>query len=186
MKPIPDDILHRSHIDRDIVGRAIEGGIVGSLAFLFGQHLAHTMEGPGAIVGAIWSAIAGLVVLQTGRGEIVKFSALQAVGTFIGALVSALYLIGLPPSIWGLALCTCVTTLACYALRISDQARLASATSVVIMGVSILSKVRSPFINAELRFLESLIGLALAVGVSLSLSWIRRVVVSLGRKLPKG
>lgn len=170
------NLLQRYHLDGDIIARAVEGGIVGSLAFLLGAHLAHTVEGPGTIIGAIWSAIAGLVVLQTGRADILRFSALQAVGTFIGALISALYLLGLPPSIWGLAVCTCLTTLACYAIRISDQARLASATAVVIMGVSILARVRTPLVNAELRFAESLIGLALAVAVSFAFAWAKRLL----------
>lgn len=163
--------------DRDIVVRAVEGAIVGSAAFLIGDHLAHQVEGPGAIVGAMWSAIAGLVVLQTGRDQILRFSLLQAVGTFLGAAISGLYLLALPATIWGLAICTCLTTLACYAIHISDQARLASATSVVIMGVSILSKTHLPLINAVLRFVESLIGLTLAVGVSFTLSGLKRLLL---------
>lgn len=180
MRGIRKTLLRRSDIDREILVRAVEGGIVASLAFLIGGHLAHTVEGPGAIIGAMWSAIAGLVVLQTGRRDLLRFSGLQAVGTFLGALISALYLLGLPPSIWGLAVCACLTTLACYAIGISDQARLASATAVVIMGVSILSTVRAPIVNAVLRFAESLIGLALAVAVSFALAWARRLVVKAG------
>lgn len=181
MKHLSVGIIQRSRLDRDIVLRAAEGAVVASLAFLSGVHLVHKVEGPGAILGAVWSAIAGLVVLQTGRGDILRFSALQAVGTFLGALISALYLLGLPPSIWGLAACTFATTLSCYAFGISDQARLASATAVVIMGVSILSSVRSPLMNAELRFVESLIGLGLAVSVSLSIHWAQRLLVNLVR-----
>ena len=170
------NFLHRSELTADVIVRAVEGGIVGSVAFLIGQHLVRHVEGPGAIIGAVWSAIAGLVVLQTGRANILRFSGLQAVGTFIGALISGVYLLVLPPSVWGLALCTFLTSIACYALRISDQARLASAAAVVIMGVSILSKVHSPLVNAELRFVESLIGLALAVAVSLGFSGITRIL----------
>lgn len=167
--------LERSHLDRGIVGRAIEGGIVGSLAFLIGQHLTHAVEGPGAIIGAIWAAIAGLVVLQTGRKDILRFSGLQAVGTFLGALISGLYLVALPPSVWGLALCTFLTAVACYTVRLPEQARLASATAVVIMGVSILSKRNAPLVNAELRFVEAVVGLSLAVAVSFAFDWARRL-----------
>lgn len=168
--------LQHCELNTDAFIRAIEGGIVGPVAFLIGQHLVRHVEGPGAIIGAVWSAIAGLVVLQTGRSDILRFSALQAVGTFIGALISGAYLLILPPSVWGLAFCTFLTSIACYAMRISDQARLASAAAVVIMGVSILSKVHSPLINAELRFVESLIGLALAVAVSISFSAIAHIL----------
>ncbi|HEY1773927.1 MAG TPA: FUSC family protein [Gammaproteobacteria bacterium] len=164
------------NLDSDIIDRAIEAGVVGSLAFLIGQHLTHAVEGPGAIIGAIWSAIAGLVVLQAGRHDILKFSALQAVGTFMGAIISGLYLLLLPPSIGGLALCTFLTTVACYTVRIPNQARLASAAAVVIMGISILSKQTSPLVNAELRFLESVIGLALAVAVCFAFAGVKRLV----------
>lgn len=165
--------VHPSELNADIIFRAVEGGLVGSLAFLIGEHLVQQVGGPGSIIGAVWSAIAGLVVLQTGRADILRFSALQAVGTLVGATISALFLLGLPPSLWGLALCTCLTTLICYVLRIADQARLASAATVVIMGVGILEKTGSPLVNAELRFVESLIGLALAVGVSYSFTGLR-------------
>jgi len=174
MRSLRTIFLKRSNLDHDIVSRAIEGGIVASLAFLIGQHLTHAVEGPGAIIGAIWSAIAGLVVLQTGRKDILRFSALQAVGTFLGALISGLYLVALPPSVWGLAMCTFLTAVACYAVRIPDQARLASAAAVVVMGVSILSKRSSPLVNAELRFIESVIGLALAVVVCFAFDWAKR------------
>lgn len=167
-----------ANLDRNIVSRAVEGGIIGPLAFLSGEHLTQAVEGPGAIIGAIWAAIAGLVVLQTGRKDILSFSALQAVGTFLGALISGLYLLALPPNIWGLALCTFLTAVACYTVRIPDQARLASATAVVIMGVSILSKRNSPLVNAELRFIESVIGLTLAVVVSFAFDWVRRLLRS--------
>ncbi|MGA9851421.1 MAG: FUSC family protein [Gammaproteobacteria bacterium] len=173
-----EKFLKRMNLDRDIVGRAIEGGVVGSLAFLIGQHLTHAVEGPGAIIGAIWSAIAGLVVLQAGRHDILKFSALQAVGTFMGALISGLYLLMLPPSIWGLALCTFLTAVACYAVRIPDQARLASAAAVVIMGISILSKRTSPLENAALRFIESVIGLALAIAVCFAFDGVKRLLAT--------
>lgn len=176
MATLGTKLLQRCELSADVVIRAIEGGIVGSAAFLIGQHLVRHVEGPGAIIGAVWSAIAGLVVLQTGRADILRFSGLQAVGTFIGALISGLYLLVLPPSVWGLALCTFLTSIACYSMRISDQARLASAAAVVIMGVSILSRVHSPLINAELRFVESLIGLALAVAVSISFSVVARML----------
>ncbi len=176
MGSLRDRFLKRTNLDPDIIGRAIEGGIVGSLAFLAGRHLTKTVEGPGAIIGAIWSAIAGLVVLQTGRKDILKFSALQAVGTFLGALISGAYLLLLPPSIWGLALCTFLTAVACYVVRIPDQARLASAAAVVIMGVSILSKRNSPIVNAELRFVESVIGLTLAVSVCFAFDWAKRLL----------
>lgn len=168
--------LQHCELNTDIVVRAVEGGIVGSAAFLIGRHLVRHVEGPGAIIGAVWSAIAGLVVLQTGRADILRFSGLQAVGTFIGAFISGVYLLVLPPSVWGLALCTFLTSVACYAMHISDQARLASAASVVIMGVSILSKAHSPLVNAELRFVESLIGLSLAVVVSLTVSVVARIL----------
>jgi len=178
MSRIHEYFLKRSNLDRDIVVRAVEGAIVGSLAFLIGRHLTQAVEGPSVIIGAIWSAIAGLVVLETWRRDILRFSARQAVGTFLGALISALYLLALPPSIWGLALCTFLTALACYTVRIPAQARLASAAAVVILGVSILSRQSPPLMNAELRFVESLIGLTLAVAVSFGVDWGKRLLTS--------
>lgn len=171
--------VHPSELNAEVIVRAVEGGLVGSLAFLIGEHMIRQVGGPGSIVGAMWSAIAGLVVLQTGRADILRFSMLQAVGTLVGAAISAIFLLWLPPSLWGLALCTCLTTVACYALGIPDQARLASAATVVIMGVGILEKAGSPIVNAELRFVESLIGLALAVAVSYGFTGLRWALAKL-------
>ncbi len=172
-------LLHRLNLDWEIVVRAIEGGLVGSLAFLIGGHLASSVPGPNAIIGAVWSAIAGLVVLQTRRRGILGFAGLQAIGTFLGTFISGLYLLAFAPSILGLAVSACITTLACYAIRISDQARLASAAAVVVMGVSILSTQQPPLQNAELRFAESLIGLLLAVLVSYGLNGAKQLLYKL-------
>lgn len=172
-------LLQRLNLDWEIVMRALEGGLVGSLAFLIGGHLASSVHGPSAIIGAVWSAIAGLVVLQTGHRDILRFAGLQAIGTFLGTLISALYLFAFAPSILGLAVCACTTILACYTVRISDQARLASAAAVVVMGVSILSERQSPLLNAELRFVESLIGLVLAVLVSYGLNGAKQLLYRL-------
>jgi uncharacterized membrane protein YccC len=133
------------------------------LAYLAGLHLTLVIPSVSAHIGALWCVISGLVVLQATRRETVASAWLRVLGTLIGALVSAIYLLFLPFSPIGLAVSIGITVLLCHAWRVPDHARLASITVAVIMVVSTVHPQINPLVNAGLRFVESCIGTVLAV-----------------------
>jgi uncharacterized membrane protein YgaE (UPF0421/DUF939 family) len=152
-----------------IVG--LEGALITLLSFYLGARFTAIFNGASAQIGGLWSVISGLVVLQNTIHETLRSSLLRIIGTFIGALICAIYLWQFGFSILGMALCAGLTLSICYMLDIFEYARLAAATVVVIAVVSSRSPEISPFLNSFLRFAEAVIG----VGVCIICVYVLRV-----------
>ena len=141
----------------------LEGALITLLSFYLGARFTAIFHGASAQLGGLWSVISGLVVLQSTIHETLKSSLLRMIGTFIGALICALYLWLFGFSILGMALCAGLTLSICYLLDIFEYARLAAATVVVIAVVSNKSPEISPFLNSFLRFSEAAIGVSICI-----------------------
>lgn len=142
---------------------AVEGVLITLLGYYLGSRFTAIFHGASAQVGGIWSAISGLVVLQSTIRETLKSSLLRTIGTFIGALVCAIYLSLFGFSMLGMALCAGLTLSICYLLDIFEYARLAAATVVIIAALGQANPEVSPFLNAFLRFSESTIGVGVCI-----------------------
>ena len=142
---------------------AIQDALVCLLAYLAGFYFTRTLYGSEMQIGALWSVISGIVVLQATRRDTMATAWLRTLGTLIGSIISAVYLLLLPFSPIGMALSIGITILLCHVCRVPDHARLAAITVAVIMVVSAAYPHMNPLVNAGLRFGESCIGTALAV-----------------------
>jgi uncharacterized membrane protein YccC len=142
---------------------AMQDALVCLLAYLAGFYFTRALYGSEMRIGALWSVISGIVVLQTTRRDTLATAWLRILGTLIGSLISAAYLSFLPFSPIGMAVSIGITILLCHACRVPDHARLAAITVAVIMVVSAAYPGMNPLVNAGLRFGESCIGTAIAV-----------------------
>ncbi|MEG0820567.1 MAG: FUSC family protein [Burkholderiaceae bacterium] len=142
---------------------ALGSAVVVALSFAGGLLLAQLFPHASGFEGALWAGVSGVVVLQATREKTESAAQLRVVGTLIGAILSGIYLSVASFSVLGLALCVFVTVLVCQRIGVPDNARLASATVVVVMALSVLHPDMPAFINAGLRFAESVIGAACAV-----------------------
>jgi len=155
------NIFHKPMRMTLIIG--LEGALITLLSYYLGARFTAIFHGASAQLGGLWSVISGLVVLQSTIHETLKSSLLRMIGTFIGALICALYLWLFGFSILGMALCAGLTLAICYMLDIFEYARLAAATVVVIAIVSSRSPEISPFLNSFLRFSEAAIGVGICI-----------------------
>ncbi len=158
---MPITWLHKSMRAALIVG--LQGALITGLAFYCGERFTALFHGASAQIGGIWSAISGLVVLQSTIQETLKSSLLRIIGTFIGALICAVYLWLFGFSLIGMAVCAGLTVSVCYLLDIFEYARLAAATVVIIAVVSVRTPEISPFLNSFLRFAEAAIGVGICI-----------------------
>ena len=142
---------------------AIQDALVCLLAYLAGFYFTNDLYGSSMRIGALWSVISGLVVLQATRLDTVATAWRRVLGTLIGSSISAAYLSLLPFSPIGMAVAIGITALLCHICRVPDHARLAAITVAVIMVVSAAYPGMNPLTNAGLRFGESCIGTVLAV-----------------------
>jgi uncharacterized membrane protein YgaE (UPF0421/DUF939 family) len=150
-------------ITPDAIRLALQEALVCLAAYLAGFHFTRAVGGAPTHIGALWSVISGIVVLQATRRETVAQAWLRVLGTLVGSMVSAAYLSLLPFSPVGMAVSIGITVLLCHTFRISDHARLAALTVAVIMVVSLADPRMNPLLNAGLRFGESCIGTGIAV-----------------------
>jgi uncharacterized membrane protein YccC len=148
---------------RDALRVSVQVGLVSFVSYLAGFHFTALFHGASAGIGGLWSAISGIVVLQTTRRGTWSSAGLRIVGTAVGSTISAIYLSMLPFGAVAMAACMVVTVLICYGLRIPDHARLAAITVGVIMVTASFNPTMNPILNAALRFSESCIGTAMAV-----------------------
>lgn len=146
--------------------QALENTVVAFVAFVVGTLFTGLFHGPSSAIGGLWSVISGLVVLQSTRSETLSSASLRVLGSLIGAIVGGAYLLVLPFSAVGMAVCIGFTVLLCRLLGVPDHARLAGITVSVVMVVSSISPTLSPLWNAFLRFVESGIGAATAVAAA--------------------
>jgi uncharacterized membrane protein YgaE (UPF0421/DUF939 family) len=144
-----------------IVG--FEGIVITLLGFYLGSRFTSIFNGASSQIGGIWSAISGLVVLQSTIRETLKSSLLRLIGTAIGAILCAVYLWLFGFSMLGMAFCAGLTLAVCYMLDIFEYARLAAATVVIIAVVGSTSPNVSPFLDAFLRFSEATIGVGVCI-----------------------
>lgn len=147
---------------------ALQFAVVSVSAYLLGLGMGWLAGTPSERLGAMWAAISGIVVLQDTLRDTWAATRARVFGTFIGALLAAVFLILLPVTPWGLALCVGLTVLLCRLSGIVDGGRLSSITVVVVMVISSMHPELNPFVNAALRFIEAGCGTGMALAVALA------------------
>jgi len=141
---------------------AVRTAAVCLAAYLAGNSFTSLFHAGSAILGGVWSVVSGIVVLQATLEDTRGSAMLRVLGTFLGAVVAALYLSLFRFHPLGMAAAVGVTVLLCQALGVPDHARLAAVTVVIVLAVSVADPTIRPALNALLRFLESCIGAGIA------------------------
>jgi uncharacterized membrane protein YccC len=131
-------------------------------SYVCGGYVTGVFHTASAGTGGLWAVMTGNVVLQPTRRQTWSAAWLQLLGTLVGSLVSAAYLMLLPYSEIGMAACIFATVLLCHASKIPDHARSAALAVGVVMLVSSLHPTLHPVVNSVLRFSEACIGTAMA------------------------
>jgi len=145
---------------------AFQYAIISLLAFLISYYSVSAIERESSSLqttGAMWAMISGIIVLQETRQSTLDTASRRIFASFVGAVLSFVYLSFLPFSPLGMAFMIGITILLCTSLKIRDHARLAALTVGVIMIFSTISPDQSPFVNASLRFGEVIVGSVVAV-----------------------
>jgi Predicted membrane protein len=115
------------------------------------------------MIGALWAMISAIVVMQDTRSATISTAWLRILGSLIGAVFSALYLVFFPFSIVGMGILIGVVVLTCELLHLPGHLRLAGLTAGIVMVISVVNPDIPPFVNAATRFFEVMIGSSVAV-----------------------
>jgi uncharacterized membrane protein YgaE (UPF0421/DUF939 family) len=108
-------------LGRPVLRLALQLALVSLCSYVVGLQFTRLFHDASAGVGALYSVISGLLVLQPTRRATWSTAWSQTLGTLAGSIVSALYLSLLPFSAIGMAVSVLATVLLCHAaLRLSE------------------------------------------------------------------
>jgi len=150
------------------LSRAAKAVVVVLLSYCGGLYFTGLIHPESALFGAMWAAVSGLASLQDDLPGTRAAATLRVWGTLVGAVIAAAYLTVFPFSTIGLALAAGLAAGIGALLKMTDGGRLSAITVTVITILTVINPDLHPFSNASLRFLESCLGSAMALGVALS------------------
>ncbi len=135
-------------------------------AFQAGFYFTTLFHEPTSLVGGLWAVISAIIILEVTDAETYNSAKNRIIGTFIGAVVSGTYLFFFSFTFFGYLVAIVVGVLVCIIFGVPQSVKLSGITISVVMIVSTIAKDLHPFINAGLRFVESAIGMGVAIAVS--------------------
>lgn len=150
-------------LDRIDWKMAIRTGIVATLSFIIGTATAHLGHRPDKMASGLWTTLTAVVVLQAYIGGTYKASWNRFLGVLIGSITGGLLtsLFGSGPLQLGFGVA--FTVLLCGAVGLSESYRIASVSFAVICVMWAFSTQITPWVFSFYRFVDSCIGIALAV-----------------------
>jgi uncharacterized membrane protein YgaE (UPF0421/DUF939 family) len=111
----------------------------------------------------MYAMISAVIVSDPNAAQTRELASRRLTGTVIGAALGAAAAPWLPPGPLSILVMVCTTMLLCHPLRLNGAARI----SAYICGIILLEYRAEPWLYALDRLIETLIGIAVAYGVSL-------------------
>lgn len=146
------------------------------MAYFLGFYLSHLIDPSTAMIGGLWSVISAFVVADSGKNTDVFLAAKdRIIGTAVGSFFAAIYLSTIGFSLISFVALIFCSSLCFLCLKKSDHMKLANITIAVVVIVSTVTDA-NPFLNAGLRFIESVIGVLSAVVCVFIVSKLKRLI----------
>jgi len=144
---------------------SVEAGLAGLASYLLGIELGNMLHAPSVQIGGLWCMISSLVVLQSLLQETKQAAVIRIVGSFLGALITAIVCGFWGYGYWQLLLVIFISIYLMNILSREQAARLSSTTAGVIVVIGIMHPDAPAWANSLARFVESLMGVSMAVFV---------------------
>lgn len=145
----------------------LQNFLIAIFSFVCGYYVTSTVDHSSPAIDGLWAVISAILVFQNTYAETLKSAQVRIIGALIGSVIASLYLTFFEFSVLGLGVCIFLGILVCYVSHIPDKVRITSVSVSVVLLVSSVNPEINPFLNGSLRFVESIIGSAVAIGVSL-------------------
>ena len=141
--------------------------LLAMLSFTCGYYFTSAVDHSSPAIDGLWAVIAAILVFQTSFEETIKSAQIRIFSSLIGSVIASVYLSIFSFSVLGLGICTFLGIIICYVFHVPDRVRITSVSIAVIMLISSVNPEINPFLNGSLRFVESIVGSVVAIGVSL-------------------
>ncbi len=156
----------RAFLSHGDVKMALKMAIAASLSFLIGNWFYTVIEHPVTFVSGLWCVMAAVIVMQSRLGGTYKAVWSRFFGILIGSFAGGFFINILGESYYSIFIGVFCTVLLCSLLNLADSIRIAGLSSALIIVSAIAKPEVDPWSFAFFRFLDSCIGMSVAVCVS--------------------
>ena len=158
---------------------AIKTGLAAGMSLFLAFILTQWLQRPDIIVSGLWATLAALVVQQTHLGRTYQTAWLRLLGVFLGCFMGGLFTTFLGSNPLSLTLSIFLTTVLCSIFYIKDSTRIACLSVAAVMVLWGLKSQVSPWTFAFYRFIDSCLGVTVAVIIAHTL-WPAKVSAKIG------
>lgn len=163
----PKTTFMRTLLGKIEVKLAAKTGIAASLALFLGVAFSNIFDRPDVLVSGLWCVMASIVVLQAQLGGTYKAAWVRFFGVLVGSIVGSLFI-----SYWNidnpiyLGVGIFFTIIICSLLSLKDSFRIGALSTAVIIILGSHHPEVNPWIFGFFRFVDSCIGIIVAVFVA--------------------
>ncbi len=146
---------------------AIKTSIAASLSLFVGLAFSKVFKRPDTLISGLWCVLATIVVLQAQLGGTYKAAWVRFSGVAIGSIIGSLFFV-----YWGadhpasLGAALFLTIVICSVLNLKESFRIASLSTAIIIIFGGLNPNLDPWAFSFFRFVDSCIGIIVAVFVA--------------------
>lgn len=142
---------------------AAKVGIASTVSLFLGVGFSQILDRPDSLVSGLWTVVTAIVVVQAYLGGTYLAAWVRFLGTFVGSIIGCLCTIALGSNAISLGFSVFLTIIVCSALNIKDSVRIASISVAFVLVLWGLKPEISPWTFAFFRFMDSCLGILIAV-----------------------
>ena len=145
---------------------AMKAGVAATLSLYLGVAFAKWLDRPDTLISGTWCVLSTFVVMQAHLGGTYRAAWVRFLGVLIGSFMGALFSTLLGSNAITLGISVVLTVLSCSFFKIKDSIRIACLSVSIVIILWGLHPSISPWQFGWYRFLDSTLGILIAVLVS--------------------
>lgn len=145
---------------------AFKIGLGSSLSLILGLSFAKFFDRPDTLVSGLWCVLAAIVVMQANLGGTYLSAGIRFLGVVVGSIAGGIFINILGNDPLSLGISVFCTIIICALLNLKDSFRIAALSTAIIIIMGSQHPMINPWIFGLYRFLDSCIGIIVALFVS--------------------
>lgn len=142
---------------------AAKVGIAATVSLFLGVGFSQILDRPDSLVSGLWTVVTAIVVVQAYLGGTYLAAWIRFLGTAVGSIIGCLCTIAFGSNPISLGFSVFLTIIVCSILNIKDSVRIASISVAFVLVLWGLKPEISPWTFAFFRFMDSCLGILIAV-----------------------
>ncbi len=164
--PYQNHPLFQKLINRLEFQIAIKTGVAAALSLYLGVAFAKWLDRPDTLISGTWCVVSTFVVMQAHLGGTYRAAWVRFLGVLIGSFMGSVFTTLFGSTAIALGISVVLTVLSCSLFQLKDSIRIACLSVSVVMILWGLHPSISPWQFGWYRFLDSSLGILIAVIVS--------------------